>query len=206
MALKREGALMLLGVAALGIITALIVLPEAVNEEPALVLVRLFALYGYLFLSIAVLTTPFLKEIILAFGKPFLKIHHSFSIIGIVLITLHPVFNAVQQISFSVFIPRFESWLAFWTYGGRLAFIILYIAIAAAFLRKKIPKQWRPFHALTYIVLLFAIVHAFLIGKDFQNVWITIVFSSLFAASIAGFVLKRYKNYSMKKRIGITAK
>lgn len=200
MVLKRLGVFILLATVAVALVIALIVLPEAVNEEPIHVLVRLFALYGYLFLGIAVLTTPFLKEIILAFGRPFVKIHHSFSAIGLALITLHPIFNAVQRASLSVFLPRFESWLAFWTFGGRLAFIILYIAIAAAFLRMKMPKYWRPFHALTYIVLLFGLVHAILIGEDFGNPWITIIFTAIFIASVATFVTKRYKLHQTKKQ------
>jgi DMSO/TMAO reductase YedYZ heme-binding membrane subunit len=198
MFLKREGALLLLSVAALAMIIALLVLPEAVKDEPVHVLVRMFALYGYLFLGVATLTTPFLKEITQAFGKPFLKVHHSFSIIGIIFITLHPVFNAIERLSLSVFLPRFDSWNIFWLLAGRPAFIILYVAVLAAILRAKAPKYWRAFHALMYVVLLFGIVHANLIGDDFQNLGIMIIFNALFFASIASFALKRYRNYSSR--------
>ena len=109
--------------------------------------------------GVATLITPFLKEITQAFGKPFLRIHHAFSILGIVFITLHPVFNAIQRLSLSVFVPRFDSWITFWRLAGRSAFLILYIALFAALLRVKAPKYWRPFHALMYIVLLFGIVN-----------------------------------------------
>ena len=200
MVLRKQGVLILVGVAALALAIALLFLLEPVQDEPLRLLVRFFALYGYLFLSIAVLTTPFLKEIILAFGKPFLTIHHSFAVIGILLITLHPVSNAVQRVSLSVFVPRLESWLAFWTFGGRLAFIIFYIAVAAALLRKNAPKHWRLFHASMYVVLFFGIVHAFLIGKDFNNMWIRLIFSSLFAASMAAFAIKRFKNYQLGRQ------
>ena|SRR3990170_2140548 len=200
MPLKKAGVVMLLGIIALAVIIAVLVLPEALPEvaegEWAHVLVRLFGLYGFLFLGVATLITPFLKEVTEAFGKPFLRIHHAFSILGIVFITLHPVFNAIQRLSLSVFVPRFDSWEGFWRAAGRPAFIILYVALLAAFLRAKAPKYWRPFHALMYIVLLFGIVHANLIGDDFENVGIMIIFNALFVASIAVFVIKRFRNYA----------
>ena len=129
-----------------------------------------------------------------------MRIHHAFSILGIVFITLHPVFNAVQRLSLSVFVPRFDSWDLFWRLAGRPAFIILYISVLAAILRAKVPKYWRPFHALMYVVLLFGIVHANLIGDDFENLGIMIIFNALFLVSIASFALKRYRNHLMKRK------
>ena len=196
MALKREGVLVLLGIAVLAVVIGLLVFPGS-EEDFVHVLVMFFGLYGFLFLSLATLITPFLKEITQAFGKPFLKIHHAFSILGIVFITLHPVFNAIDRLNLSVFVPRFDSWERFWMLAGRPAFIILYIALFAAVLRAKAPKYWRPFHALIYIVLFFGIVHAALLGDDFQNLGIAVIFSALFSASIAGFVLKRYRNHQL---------
>jgi predicted ferric reductase len=198
MALKREGVAFLLGIVALAVIIALLFLPSAGEEELAHLAVRFFGLYGYLFLSVATLTTPFLKEVTQAFGKPFLKVHHVFSILGVVFITLHPVFNAIERLSLSVFVPRFDSWDLFWRLAGRPAFIILYIAVLAAILRTKTPKYWRAFHALMYVALLFGIVHANLIGDDFQNLGIMVVFDALFLASLASFALKRYRNYSRR--------
>jgi predicted ferric reductase len=198
MALKREGAVFLLGIVALAVIIALLFLSSAGEEELAHLAVRFFGLYGYLFLSVATLTTPFLKEVTQAFGKPFLKVHHSFSILGIIFITLHPVFNAIERLSLSVFVPRFDSWDLFWRLAGRPAFIILYVAVLAAILRMKAPKYWRAFHALMYVVLLFGIVHANLIGDDFENLGIMLIFNALFLASLASFALKRYRNYSRR--------
>jgi predicted ferric reductase len=198
MVLKREGAVFLLVVIALAVIIALLFLSSAGEEEITHLALRFFGLYGYLFLSVATLTTPFLREVTQAFGKPFLKVHHSFAILGIIFITLHPIFNAVQSLSLSVFVPRFDSWDIFWLLAGRPAFIILYIALVAAILRAKAPKYWRAFHALMYVVLLFGIVHANLIGDDFQNLGIMVVFNALFLASLASFMLKRYRNYSRR--------
>ncbi len=193
MALKRESITFLLGIIALAVIIALLFFPSAGEEELAHLAVRFFGLYGYLFLSVATLTTPFLKEITQAFGKPFLKVHHFFAITGIIFITLHPVLNAIERLSLSVFVPRVDSWGLFWLLAGRPAFIILYVAVLAATLRTKAPKYWRAFHALMYVVLVLGIVHANLFGKDFQNLGIIIVFNALFVASLASFVLKRYR-------------
>jgi predicted ferric reductase len=165
------------------------------------VAVRFFGLYGFLFLSVATLTTPFLREVTQAFGKPFLKVHHVFSILGIVFISLHPVFNAIERFSLSVFVPNFDSWDRFWLLAGRPAFIILYVAVVAALLRVKAPKYWRPFHALMYVVLLFGIVHANLIGNDFESLGIMFIFNALFIASLAGLVVKRYRNYQLKRKM-----
>jgi DMSO/TMAO reductase YedYZ heme-binding membrane subunit len=198
MAPKREGAVLLLGVITLTVIIGLLVFPGS-EEDFVHLLVMFFGLYGYLLLSVATMMTPFLKEIKQAFGKPFLKVHHAFSILGLVFITLHPVFNAVDSASLSVFVPNFDSWITFWTFAGRPAFIILYIAFLAAVLRAKAPIHWQPFHGLAYIALLFGIVHANLLGDDFQNLGIAIIFDALFFASVASFALKRYRNYARRK-------
>ena len=204
MALKKEGILLLLAVTLLAVVIAVLVLPGALPdvEEEGLphVLVRLFGLYGFLFLGVATLMTPFLAEITNAFGKPFLKVHHAFSALGIAFITLHPVFNAVQRLSLTVFLPRFDSLELFWRFAGRPALIILYIAVVVAFLRMKMPKYWRPFHALMYVVLLFGIVHANLIGDDFANLGIMVIFDVLFVASMISFGFKRYKKYQIRRK------
>ena len=74
MALKREGLLFLLGIAVLALIIAFLSLPNYIDVNLTRSAVRFFGLYRYLFLSIAVLLTPFLREVTQAFSKPFLKI------------------------------------------------------------------------------------------------------------------------------------
>jgi hypothetical protein len=105
MALKREGAVFLLGITALAVIIALLFLPSAGEEELAHLAVRFFGLYGFLFLGVTILITPFLREVTQAFDRAFLKVHHSFSILGVVFIPLHPVLNAIECLSLSVFCP-----------------------------------------------------------------------------------------------------
>ena len=132
MSLTKTGILLILGIILLVSAISILVLPDALPEvfegEAAHVLTRIFALFGFLFLSIATIITPFLTEVAKAFGRPFLRVHHTLSAIGIALITLHPVMNAIDRLSLSVFIPVFDSWLGFWTFAGRLAFYVFYIA------------------------------------------------------------------------------
>lgn len=203
-ALKKAGILMLLAVILVALVIAFLLFPEALAEveEEGLphVLTRVLGLYGFLFLGVATLTTPFLGEVAVAFGRSFVKIHHAFSALGIVLITLHPVLNAIDRLSLAVFVPNFDSWEQFWMLAGRPALIIIYVALAAAFLRTKIAKYWRPLHALMYVVLLFGIVHANLIGDDFENLGIMLIFNTLFVVSIAGFFYKRVLNYKDRKK------
>ena len=103
--------------------------------------IRLFALWGYTFLAIATVLTVFLKEIGKIFGRPFIKIHHVFAFTGLGLITLHPISYSIETMSTSVFKPVFDSWFGFWANAGRPAIIILYVALIAILLRKKI-KLW----------------------------------------------------------------
>jgi predicted ferric reductase len=204
MPLKKAGAVVILVVVFLALLIAFIVLPEALPEATSQnamfhVLVRLFGLYGYLFLAVATLTTPFLKVVTQAFGRPFLRVHHVFSVLGLVLITLHPVSDALRWQSLLGFVPQFGSWWYFWWTAGRPAFYLLYIGVVAALLRSKAPSYWRPFHWLMYVVLFFGIVHANYIGEDFENLAIRYLFDALLVASIAGLVFKRLSNFRAKR-------
>jgi hypothetical protein len=71
--------------------------------------VRLFALNGFLILSIAAIMTPFLKEIKHHFNKSFLEMHHSFAVIGLALITLHPIALFIQVLDPAIFLPNLSS-------------------------------------------------------------------------------------------------
>lgn len=198
MAIKKQGYIFILAI----VISLSVITIRAFSIfwiDPSSFLVRVLALWGYAILAIAALTTPFLKEITQAYGKPFIKIHHIFSVFGLTFTTLHPVAYAIQVLSLTVFLPRFDSWEIFWSLAGRPALIILYIALFAALLRRKSRKYWRFFHALMYIVLFLGIVHANLMGTDFQDAGIRIIFDILFLSSVTAFALKRYRNYRIRQ-------
>jgi sulfoxide reductase heme-binding subunit YedZ len=103
---KRKGYLLTLGILVLVIIISVLTFSIPYND-PLLLVVRLFALYGFLFLSVATIMTPFLKEITKLFGKPFIKIHHIFAVFGLVSATLHPVMYSIQAQNILVFLPSF---------------------------------------------------------------------------------------------------
>lgn len=198
MAIKKEGYVFIVVLVLFAISVSFLSFSIA-YANPFELLVRLFALNGFLTLSIATMMTPFLKEIKTVFNKPFMQVHHSFAAVGMTLITLHPIAYALQTLNPTVFLPNFQSWYLFWSLGGRQALIIAYVAVVAVFVRRKIPKYWRFFHALMYLVLFLAIVHANLLGTDFQNVIVSNIFNALFAVSLMTFGLKRLQLYRIKR-------
>ena len=61
----------------------------------------------------------------------------------------------------AVFVPVFYPFYDFWLLAGRPALILIYIAVAAGILRKKIPKYWKQIHFLNYVALFFGLIHGF---------------------------------------------
>ena len=161
--------------------------------------IRFGALFGFTSMFVATLMTPFAVELYKIFGKPFVKIHHIYSITGLILVTLHPLIFAVTVDNIAVFVPDFSSWYGFWSLGGRLALILIYIAILGALLRKLAKKSWRIIHALNYVALFLAYVHGVLIGTDFQNIGILITFTIMMFLSFGVLGYKRYLTYRRKK-------
>jgi DMSO/TMAO reductase YedYZ heme-binding membrane subunit len=60
--------------------------------------------------------------------------------------------------------------------------------------------MWRPIHALMYFVLLLGFVHGVIIGTDFANLGILIIYSILFGATVLGFIYKRIQQIQSKKK------
>lgn len=197
MTLPRAGMLAAAVILALYAIVAAVVLTTP-HEDPFRVIARLLALWGYLSLAIATLLTPFLREVMAVFGRPFLSVHHTFAAVGLLLPTLHPVTLAIRSMNPALFIPTFSSWERFWLLAGQPALYLLYIAFAGVLLRKYIPEHWRWVHGLMYVVLLFAVIHGNLIGTDFENPIIWALFNALFVLTVAAFVLKRWRRGQKK--------
>ena len=162
--------------------------------------IRFGALFGFTSMFVATMMTPFAVQLYKIFGKPFVKIHHIYSITGLLLITLHPVVFAISVFDITVFIPDFTSWIDFWRLGGRLALILIYLAVIGALLRKKLTKYWRILHILNYAALFLAYVHGVLIGTDFQNIGILIIFSCMIIVSFGILAFKRYISFKRKKK------
>jgi hypothetical protein len=198
MILKREIGFFAL-IVSFGLAVSLLAISLGHSDTLTLSL-RLFALNGYISLSVAVIMTPFLKEITLFFKKSFTKVHHYFAVAGILLISLHPIAVFIQALSLAVFLPNFMSLYLFFFYGGFVAIILIYLAFGAALLRRKIVTFWRPFHMFIYLALFVGVVHANLRGTDFSNLYIKIIFDALFAGAVISFCLKRFQFYRLKIR------
>jgi len=162
--------------------------------------IRFGALFGFTSMFIATLMTPFVVQLYKIFGKPFIKMHHIYSITGLILITLHPIAFAIFKLDITVFVPDFNSWYGFWSLGGRLALILIYIAVIGALLRKKVKKNWRIIHILNYVALILAYVHGVLIGTDFQNLCILVTFTIMIILSFSVLIFKRYLSFKRKKK------
>ncbi len=199
MALTRAGWILSALIMALYAGVTAVVLTDP-PSDPLLLLVRLFALWGFLALGIAAILTAFLRDIRRVFGRPFLAVHHTFAAFGILFPTLHPVAFALLTADPAVFIPVFDSWTAFWALAGRPALYILYIALAGVLFRQTIRQYWRWVHGLMYVVLFLAVVHGNLIGTDFQNPVIFIIFNGLFAVVIAVFIVRRLQRMRAEQR------
>jgi len=191
--MDRRGYLLAACMAALfvGVSTAAVMRGGA----PLTLAVRLFALNGFVALAIAACMSPFLREIRQIFGRPFIYVHHFFAAFGLTAILLHPVAAAVRAGSLSVFIPVLSSLQAFLALGGRVAFYLILVAVAAAVLRNRYPAVWRPVHMLMYAALALGIVHATLIGSDLVNPAVRGIIYVLFIAVMAALLLKRRQRY-----------
>ncbi|MFW6375987.1 MAG: hypothetical protein ACOCZJ_02380, partial [Thermoplasmatota archaeon] len=66
-------------------------------------------------------------------------------------------------------------------------------------IKSKMKKYWRAVHSLMYVVLFFVLVHGILIGTDFENIGILVIYNLLFVGVVVGFVYKRYQNWQMKQ-------
>ncbi len=192
MPIAKRGYVFLIMLSGLyGLVTALVLLSPW--DSFITLFVRLFALYGYIALTVATALTPFLRSILRVFGHSFLRIHHVFSIFGLIFVTMHPISLAIREVNILVFLPSFASWFDFWSLAGRPALIIIYIAVVAALLRRKILRYWRVLHALMYVVMFFGIVHANLSGSDFNTLGIQLIFNALFVTSLGALVFKRFR-------------
>jgi len=172
----------------------------SISMEPLELLMRLCGLYGYFGMSVSTMMTPYLKGLRQAFGKNFVEVHHVTAVIGFGCITVHPIIYLIQTMDATIFLPRLDSWIAFWTMAGAPALILLYIALVAAFLRTRITRYWRYLHALMYLVLTFGIIHADLIQADFaQSPVLLALYNIIFGIVVFTFVIKRRARYLQKK-------
>lgn len=198
MKINRNGYLLISTWGAIYAIAFIFYMQTPFNHDYSIV-VRLFALLGIITLFNATLLSAFLKQVYKSFGEPFLKIHHFFSILGLILISLHPIALALYVGDISVFLPDFSTWYDFWRLAGRPALIIIYVALVAILLKKSLNKSWRILHSLNYIALAFGVIHAVILGVDYQHPVILGIYLGYLIAMGLAFGYKRYLSYQRRK-------
>ena len=144
------------------------------GDDPFLILTRLFALNGFVALSLGAILTAVIREAREHLGKPFLSVHHTFAAAGLASVILHPLTLALLFASPLIFVPIFSSPMSFAANGGRTALPLIIVAFIAVLIRGKIPQYWRVVHALMYPAILIGLIHGNLLGSNFSH---PIVFS-----------------------------
>ena len=155
---------------------------------------------GYLTIFLAIVSSAYMKWMTRFFGRPFVKVHHVLAVAGLVMITLHPLSAAIDALSLSVFLPRFDSWAVFFALGGRLAWYLIAAASLAAVLRRLVGRNWRVVHFLNYVAFLLGTVHAIMIGTDFQHTVVKVVAIVLALVVVAIFMQQRLRRRKQSKR------
>lgn len=161
------------------------------NATPIGWVIRVAALMGYFSIFGAIVTSAYLRQVVRWFGHPFIRIHHILSIVGLSLVTIHPLAVAWQALDLRVFVPVLDSWYAFFALGGRPAWYLLGIGALVALLRGTIGKHWRLLHTLNYLAFWLATVHGILIGTSVQNWAMRVVFGAMALIVLGVFVQKR---------------
>ena len=162
--------------------------------------IRAAALLGYWFIFLAVVSSNYMREMFMAFGRPFIKVHHTVSVAGLVLVTLHPLAVAVRSSQPSVFVPVISSLGAFLRLGGRPALYLIGLAALAGLLRTRYRKRWRIVHFLNYVGFLLATAHGVMIGTDFVSPVTSGIAILLAVLVIAVFARKRIQRYRLTHR------
>jgi DMSO/TMAO reductase YedYZ heme-binding membrane subunit len=189
---RKRGTLylILIGIAAL----ILVVLLVSLGSTGATFISRFIrgtALLGYLALFLATLSSIYMRQMFQFFGRPFIKVHHTLSVSGLILVTLHPLGVAIASSSWRAFLPKFDSLTVFLKLGGRPAWYLIGAAALAAVWRKSIGQNWRWIHALNYVAFLLGTIHAIMIGTDFVSPVMRVIAGAMGAIVVGAFVQKR---------------
>ena len=169
------------------------------NAPPIRWVIRIAALLGYFCIFGAIVTSAYLRQMVKLFGRPFLKVHHTLSIAGLALVTIHPLAVAWQALSLGVFVPAVNSWYSFFSLGGRPAWYLLGVGALVAVLRGTIGKNWRLLHGLNYLAFWLATVHGIMIGTNVQNWVMRVVFGAM-ALGVLGVLVKKRLDLRRRRR------
>lgn len=187
---NQRRLLLLFGILVLYVLPLLVIAGQETSWSLYTIL-RIAGVWGFISLSLGALLNLKKGAVKSQFGRPFLKIHHYFAISGLILITVHPVLYAYLALDPGVFIPDFSSVYSLFATGGRIAFILLYLAFCAGLARMALKNRWRYIHALVYPALIIAAVHANLIGQTMTHPIISLIINGLVLLVCGMFVYVR---------------
>jgi DMSO/TMAO reductase YedYZ heme-binding membrane subunit len=202
---KRTRPAWYVGWTAFGILVAATAL-VAWRTEGSLIrwIVRDLALLGYIAVFLAIVSSYYKKQVMKIFGRSFVDAHHVLSVTGAVLLTLHPIGVAWDELNPMVFIPVFLPVDDMLRYGGRIAWYVFGVGALAAVWRKKIGRQWRTIHDFNYLAFAFGTVHANLLGANFADWPVRAVSIGMFIVISVLFVRQRIE--ARKRQAEIQAK
>jgi predicted ferric reductase len=162
--------------------------------------VRAAAMLGYLAVFLTATASAYMRELFQLLGRPFIRVHHTYSVAGLILITLHPLGVAVRSSDPLVFIPDFSSLEAFLRLGGRPAWYLIGTASLAALFRTTIKQRWRLIHYLNYVAFFLATVHAIMSGTDFLSPVMRGIAVVMALIIVGVLVRKRIQRWRLKRR------
>lgn len=181
---KAGNPWLLAGIAAIALVVVTVLLLIQPPASPGYLVIRAASLLGYQAMFLAILSSAYLRQMLRWFGRPFLKVHHLISLVGLALVTLHPIAVALEMATARYMLPQFQSLTTFLQYGGAPALYLFLLAALVAAYRKTLGSRWRLLHMLTYLAFTFATVHAFLIGDDFSSPVVRVVSWTILAMVI----------------------
>lgn len=179
----------------IGVVTlALVLVIEFSTAKGAPIdwLIRTAALFGYFCVFAAIVSSAYMRQMVQFFGRSFIKVHHLASLVGLAMVTIHPLGVAWKQLTLRVFIPDVSSVYQFLRLGGRPSWYLLVIASLVAALRGIVGKRWKLLHYLNYLAFWLATAHGILIGTNVQNLPMRIVFVALAFIVLLVMVHKRF--------------
>ncbi len=188
-------------VASLGAALLLVVLALVLTgiPDPTRGVIRAAGLLAYLCVFMASLASMFMREIVKRVGQPFMKVHHTWVITGLVGMIIHSMLMAWRVGSLSVYLPRFDSFEVFLSNGGRPALIFFALTSLTAVFRAAIGRNWKVLHWFNYLAFLFVTAHAWLIGTSFESWVLRILGAAMAVGLVIVFVLKRARKPKAKQ-------
>ena len=154
-------------------------------------IVRDLALLGYIAVFLAIVSSYYKRQVMKIFGRSFVNAHHILSVTGAVLLTLHPIGVAWDELDPSVFLPVFFPFYDMLRFGGRIAWYVFAVGALSAVWRKTIGRRWRTIHDFNYLAFAFGTVHANLIGANFEDWPVRIVSIAMFIVVAVLFIRQR---------------